>query len=122
MKTADWRQVILDEGILREPTPDPGRIVLWQPGEVADGVRYWKRISNVPGARIVVEHGVCMTAATMLPARQKGGLVGKLFGWLRRPKGEHAWLLPGGGYAVQAGERHNDLVLVWPETETLVLE
>ena len=31
MKVPDWRQLTLDEGILKEPIPDDDRIVFWLP-------------------------------------------------------------------------------------------
>jgi tetratricopeptide (TPR) repeat protein len=118
MTNPDWRTVELDEGIVREPTPDANRIVLWLPGAVEAGYRNWERITTAPGAQVVVDGGICTIEATSMPARQKiHGFFGKLLEMLRKPAGHHFWLLPNRGYAEQTGERQSGLLLVWAEDD-----
>jgi tetratricopeptide (TPR) repeat protein len=119
MSKLDWRTVALGPGVLREPTPDAGRIVFWMPGGEEHGFEHWERIANVPGAEIAVEQGLCFTQATSLTARRKThGFFGKLLAGLKKPAGDSAWLLPSGGYAEQVGERQAGLLLVWFEDES----
>src|SRR5947209_5532763 len=114
MTKLDWRMVDLEQGVLREPTPDENRIILWLPGQVAQGFRHWERITNVPGAEVAVEQGICSVPAVSMPARQKlWGLLGKIFPWLGKPAGPETWLLPTGGYVEKAGERETGLFLIW---------
>ena len=82
----DWQQLELDAGVLREPSPDASRIVLWIPDEQDGGFRHWERVSSVPGADIAAGQGTLATAATSVRVRQKvGGLFGKLLQPFRRP-------------------------------------
>jgi tetratricopeptide (TPR) repeat protein len=119
MGNLDWRTVELDPGVWREPTPDETRIILWLPGNVENGYRHWERISNVPEAKIAVAQGLCTLEASSMPARQKlRGPLGRVLDWFRKHAGPHAWLLPHGGYAEQAGERQSGLLLAWAEEET----
>jgi tetratricopeptide (TPR) repeat protein len=119
MKLPDWRNVNLDAGVLREATPDPGRIVLWLPGGCHGGVRLWERIGNLPGADVTAAQGLCATAATSVRAAQRaGGLLGKLLARWRRAAAGPTWVLPNGASAEQQGERQTDLVLAWPEDES----
>src|SRR5271166_4085461 len=114
MAKLDWQTVELHQGVYREPSPDENRIVLWILGN-SDGVfRFWDRVSNVPGAKIVEEQGVCNTEAACLPARQKiAGVFGKLFNVFRRTGDGTSWLVPSGGSAEQAGERISGMMLIW---------
>src|SRR5262245_31780740 len=122
MPTPAWRTLALDAGVLREPAPEPDRLVLWLPGPAEAGFRRWERIGNVPGAEVFVEQGVCATAATALPVRQPvRGLLGKLLGRFRKAADAVTWVLPNGGQAEPAGERQTDLLLTWPEDEAALL-
>src|SRR5262249_60650003 len=95
--------LVLAAGWWRDQAPETSRIILWLPGNSDNRFQHWERISNVPGAEIAQEQGLCFTQATSMPARQKRrGFVGSIFSKLRKP-GEDAWLLPTGGYAEQAG-------------------
>jgi tetratricopeptide (TPR) repeat protein len=108
----------LGEGVLREPVPDEGRIVLWLPGEHGGGFRHWERVASVPGAAVTEVEGVCSTAATLVRARQRvRGFFGKLLG-LGKAGGDATWVLPNGEAAEQAGERQTDLLLVWADADT----
>jgi tetratricopeptide (TPR) repeat protein len=119
MRTPDWRSLVVDDGVLREPTPDPGRLVLWLPGGRDGGFRLWERVGTVPRAEVTVAGGVCAAAATSVPVRQRaGGLIAKLFRRCRVPSGGQAWTLPDGTSAEQAGPRQTGLVLAWAEDET----
>jgi tetratricopeptide (TPR) repeat protein len=116
MTTVDWRTVDLDKGVLREPTPDISRVVLWVPDEVDNGFQHWERISNVPGAEVIQEQEIFSTEATCMPARQRmHGFLGSLFAKLRRPSGDSTWLLPTGKFAEQTGQRQSGFLLVWSE-------
>src|SRR5262249_37732870 len=97
MSKPDWRHLNVDPGVLREPTPDDTRLVLWLPGEFGPGTRDWERISNVPGAAVTREQGLCALPATALRARQKVlGCLGKFWLGFRKPGGSQSWLLPNG--------------------------
>jgi tetratricopeptide (TPR) repeat protein len=73
---------------------------------------------------LVTNHqGLCLSAATALPARQRiRGVLGKLLGRFWPAQGNGIWLLPNGDSAEQCGERQTDLLLVWPEDNTSPLE
>src|SRR5262249_24365711 len=122
MKKPDWRNLNLDEGVLREPLPDDQRVVLWLPGGLYGGYRHWERVGTVPGAGVTVAQGVCATPATAIRARQRvGGFFGRLLQRFRKGPGEQTWVLPNGESAEQAGERQTDLVLAWAEDDTVPL-
>ena len=123
MARLEWRTLELDKGVYREPTPDASRIILWLPGKVDNGFQYWERLTNIPGAEIVEEQGICFTQATSMPARQKmRGFIGRLFSRLRKPAANTAWLLPTGGFAEQLEERQTGLLLAWAEAESGTLD
>jgi tetratricopeptide (TPR) repeat protein len=119
MKVPDWRQLTLDEGILKEPIPDDDRIVFWLPANGESERPHWERISSLPRAPISLEQGICATPATLLRARQQErGLLGKLWSRFRREDGAaQVWVLPNGASAEQCGNRQTDLVLAWAEDE-----
>ncbi len=119
MTKIDWQALALNKEVLREPSPDGSRIILWLRGQRIKGHQHWERITNVPGAEVAQEQGLCFTQATSLPARQKlKSLVGRLLDRFRQPAGSTSWLLPTGGLAEQAGERQSGLLLVWGDEET----
>ena len=80
MKTPDWGNLALGEGVLREPVREGNRLVFWLPASRDQDFQYWERIGTVPRAEIKVEHGICMTPATSVQTRQRleKGLLGKL--------------------------------------------
>src|SRR5947209_6343821 len=109
-----WDTLDLAAGVLREPVPEPGRLVLWLPGPAAAGLRPWERLGTVPGAAVQPQDGLCATAATAVAARQRlGGWLATLLGRWRRPTASPTWLLPDGQRVEQVGERQTDLLLVW---------
>src|SRR5271168_2231049 len=113
MTLPDWRTLDLDEGNLREKTVDPQHLVLWLPRGSEGALRHWERIGNLPGAPVVVLQGLGATTATSVRASQRiRSFFGKLFGRRSEPH-EQTWMLPGGGDAVQEGERQTNLLLVW---------
>jgi tetratricopeptide (TPR) repeat protein len=64
------------------------------------------------------EGGLCATAATAVPARQRvKGVLGKLLGRLREAKASRTFVLPTGESVEQCGERASDMILVWTEDE-----
>jgi tetratricopeptide (TPR) repeat protein len=121
MNVPDWRTVTLDEGILCEVTPDPGRLVLWLPLGSEDGLRLWHRLSPVPGAPVSEVQGLCATPATVVRARQRRSLVARLLARWRGAAAAPTWILPDGTVAEQQGERQTDLLLVWSATEAAIL-
>jgi tetratricopeptide (TPR) repeat protein len=123
MKIPDWRKLVFEEGVVPEPVPDGGRIVLWLRGGQEGGYQYWERIGSVARAEITAGQGLCATPATSVRTRQRTrGFFGKLFGRLGEGKADQVWTLPNGESAEQCGERLTDLVLVWPEDESKPLD
>ena len=85
----DWRNLVLEEGILREAIPDAGRIVLWLPGDRDTSFQYWEPIANAARGEIAAAEGLCTTGATSILARQRiGGLMGHL--WHRLGGSRHS--------------------------------
>jgi tetratricopeptide (TPR) repeat protein len=119
MNQPDWKNIELDEGVLREPVAEADRLVIWLP--VEEGAdRLWERISTSPRAGLGEVQGVCAIAANAVRARPKAkGLLRKLF---RGSTGDQSWLLPGGGSAEQVGERQTDLALAWSADEAAPLD
>jgi tetratricopeptide (TPR) repeat protein len=116
MNPPDWRSVALEEGIVREASPDAGRIVLWLPRDRDASFQYWERIGNAARAEIRDEEGVYTTTVSSLRARQSlGGVVGQLWNRLRGSRHQRDFQLPSGAAAQQCGERQSDLLLVWPK-------
>jgi tetratricopeptide (TPR) repeat protein len=119
----DWRQVALHPGVLREPGPDDGRLVVWLPAEQDASYQYWQRIGSVPRAAITQHQGLSAIAATAIRARQLvRGRFGGLLRRFRRGLKEGDWLLPNGDTAEQCGERQTDLLLVWTENQSQPLD
>jgi len=110
----DWEHMALHPGILREPDPQEGRLVLWVPTERDGTYQHWLRVSSVARATMAEHRGLYATPATALRARQP---VRRFFGTLlhrfRRAKREDAWLLPNGETAEECGDRQTGLLLVW---------
>jgi tetratricopeptide (TPR) repeat protein len=116
MNQPDWREFALEEGMLTEPAADGARLVLWLATDRDASFQYWERIGNVPRAAVEVDGGLCTTTAASIRARQRvGGVAGRLWYRLTAPKRARHFLLPNGASADQCGDRQNDVVLVWPE-------
>ena len=82
MKLPDGRPLVVDEGVLFEPSSE-GSIVLWLPGQRTGGYKHWERVVVAARATIATDQGVCSIAAASVPVRQRlGGSLGKL---LQRP-------------------------------------
>ena len=64
MRTPDWGNLVLGDGILREPAHEGSRMVFWLPASRDREFQYWERIGTVPRSEIKVQHGVCTTPAT----------------------------------------------------------
>jgi len=124
MRTPDWGNLVLGDGILREPAREGNRMVFWLPVSRDQEFQYWERIGTVPRAEIKLEHGVCTTPATSVRARQKlgGSLLGRLARKLTRTGGDETWTLPNGQPVEKCGERKTDLLLAWPEDESTALD
>ena len=85
MTKIDWQALALNKEVMREPSPDGSRIILWLRGQRIKGYQHWERITNVPGAEVAQEQGLCFTQATSLPARQKlKSMVGRLLDRFRQ--------------------------------------
>lgn len=119
----DWSRIVLHSGILREAVPEKSRLVVWMPGESDGRYRYWSRISTVPHPTIERRDGLCSTAVTSRKARQP---IPRFFDFLlqffRRTAADQMWSLPNGEQAEPCGERQSDLLLVWTEDESLILD
>src|SRR5216683_500915 len=123
MRIPDWRKLVFDAGVLPETVPEGGRIVLWLPSGREGGCQQWERIGTVARAEVTTEQGVCATAATSIRARQlTRGFFRNLFQRFRDANGDHVWELPNGQSAEQRGEMHTDLLLVWAEDDTVILD
>jgi hypothetical protein len=97
MSLPNWRTLDLDDGVLREATPDPTRLVLWLPEGSRGGVRLWQRVGNLPGAAVIAVGGLHATAATSIRAApRRGGLLGRLLGRLGASAEAPGWVLPNG--------------------------
>src|SRR5581483_4953844 len=98
----DWRAVNVDEGILREETPETNRAVFWLPGAVEGRRRRWDRVSTIAGAEFRPAPGLGAAAATLVQASQhRRGLLAGLAARLRTPAGATSWTLPTGETAEQ---------------------
>ncbi len=119
MRTPDWRNLVLGEGILSEPPREDNRVVLWLPTNRDREFQYWERIGTVPRGEIQAELGICAMPATSIRARQRlrVGFLGKLTRKLVGAGGEESWTLPNGQAAERAGERKTDLALAWPQDD-----
>ena len=121
MKLPDGRPLVVDAGILQEPSSE-GCVILWLPGESTAGYRHWERVATAARAAVTTVHGVCSIAATSVPIRRRlGGSLGKLLGGLSGSQADRAWTLPGGAAAEQCGARRSDLRLAWAEDATTPL-
>ena len=121
MKLPDGRPLVVDAGILNEPSSE-ACVILWLPGESAGGYRHWERVATVARAAVTTVNGVCSIAATSVPLRQRlGGSLGKLLDSLSGSRADRAWTLPGGAAAEQCGARRSDLRLAWAEDATAPL-
>ncbi len=120
IRLPDLTPQALDAGVMREPTAEADRLVLWRRGPCAADFQQWERISSVARADITCEHGLCSVPATAAPARQR---LHGLFARLRqrwRAGGSSRLLLPNGLTAEPCGARQSGL-LVWAEEAGLVL-
>jgi tetratricopeptide (TPR) repeat protein len=115
----DWQQFHLDHGVLREPSPDRSRLVLWLRRPAENGARRWERVSNVSGAEIGGDNGVFATAATTIQAQERGGVFGRLLRSFRKSTEATTWVLPVGGTAEQVGTRQTDAILAWSDAGPL---
>ena len=122
MPLPDGQPLVVNAGILQEPSPE-GCVILWLPGESAGGYRHWERVATVARAVISTTEGVCAVPATSVPLRQRlGGSLGKLLRGLSGSQADRAWTLPGGAAAEQCGARRSDLRLVWAADATASLD
>src|SRR5262249_12928815 len=123
MSLPNWQNLAVDDGILREPVAEKGRIVLWLPGASNSNFREWRRLANVPRAGIVLEQGIASTPATVVCVRQQvQGFIGGLFQRFRRTSDDATWSLPNGEVAQQYGQRRTDVFLAWAEGNTRPLD
>jgi tetratricopeptide (TPR) repeat protein len=121
MGVRDWRNVVVEDGVLSEPNPEGNRVALWLPGSRNGGFQEWERVHSLPHSEFTVEPGVSAAAATSIQVRQPiRGFLGKLLGSWRNS--DHAWVLPNGQPADQFGERKNDLLIVWADDEARSLD
>src|SRR5271165_3124477 len=106
MNPPDWRTFALDKKLVLENSADASRLVVWVPGDRDRDFQYWDRIGSVARAEVTSDDGLCTTAATLVPARQRiRRSLGKFFDSLRKSKGTRHFLLPDGASSEQCGER-----------------
>jgi hypothetical protein len=106
----------LIEGILREPSPDENRLIVWIPEAIGAKPQVWERVSNVAGAEIFEYQGIYSTAAVSMRAcAKKAGFIGGLIRHFRQQSESRTWILPNGQEAEQTGTRRTDLLLVWSD-------
>ena len=123
MKLPNWQHLELDPNILREPSPDQHRIIIWLPIGKESGKHHWQRISNVPGAEITAVQHIRATAATSIRAHQQvRGLLERLLFVFGKKQGAQTWVLPNGETVDQYGERQSNLMLVWGAEEANPLD
>jgi|SRR5260370_1184706 len=62
MPTLAWQKLELFKGILREPSLDGNRLIIWIPEAIEGKAQSWERVSNIAGAEISEDRGVYSTA------------------------------------------------------------
>ena len=62
MPTLAWQKLELFKGILREPSPDGSRLIVWIPGAIGEKAQKWERVSNIAGAETSEDRGIYSTA------------------------------------------------------------
>src|SRR5207244_10450738 len=97
MSIPGWHTVVLNEGVVPEPSAGDGRIVLWLPDDRDGTFRHWQRVATAANAAVTCADGLCMSAATLVPVRQRlRGWIGRLLaGWIKAG-GDNCWTLPTG--------------------------
>jgi hypothetical protein len=114
MSSANWYNVILAPGVLREHALDDDRLVLWLATSRERRFQDWMRISAFFRDAIETSGELWIAAVQTLTARQHiAGWMSKLFCWRGQAVAKAAWVLPTGQVAYQCGERRNDLKMVW---------
>jgi tetratricopeptide (TPR) repeat protein len=117
------RTLVLYDGVVLEPIPELDRLVLWVSTGGDQRFRYWERIATVPRASIRVEDGLCFTAATVIPCRQRISTgLNKLLSGLRKRTTNQTWVMPNGEAVEQVGDRRNDALLVWSEEDGILVD
>lgn len=123
MPVPDWRKLVLNDGVVPEPTPDNSRLVLWLRGVREGGVQHWERVGSVARAEHPVEAGVGGAAAIAIRAQQQiRGFFAKLLARFSKTEAEGTWLLPSGESVQQVGAKQTDLILVWAVDESIALD
>ncbi len=114
MSKCNWQELELFEGILREPSPDESRLIVWIPESIGGKSQDWERVSNVAAAKIFEDQGIYSTPAVSIRAgAQKSGLMRRLIRSFHQQSKSQTWILPNGQEAEQSGNRRTDLLLVW---------
>lgn len=124
MRSVDWKNLSLNDGVLAEPVRDDGRITLWLPADADGEFQYWDRIVTPARPEATAEQGVAATpaAATRARVRISDGLLGKLARKLSRRATESTWILPNGKEVERCGERRADVALAWPAEDAATLD
>jgi tetratricopeptide (TPR) repeat protein len=114
----DSRVWELDESVLTEPIPGTGQVALWRPTEHEEGPPCWERVAPLERAGFAAAPGLRAVPATLIRARQLGGLFRR---WFRRTGGQ-PWILPNGRTAEQLTDRRKDLLLIWSEDTAMPID
>ena len=113
-RLARWRRVAFGAGVLREPAPGDGRLILWVRTSVTRDTSIG--IASPPCA--VRSRACAVGFRPSSPRRSEhrqriGRLSCRFLRWFRRASDDRLWLLPDGGSAERVGQRETDLLLVW---------
>ena len=125
MQIPDWRTLILADGILPEPMPVSGQLVLWIPEDSGQQFQNWRRVNVVARAEVQMRQGICAVAASAIRARQslvQPRLLDRLRSRFQKTPSDPDWQLPGGQTADQFGQRQTNLLLVWSESPSANLD
>jgi len=125
MQIPDWRTLTLSDGILPEPMPGSGQLVLWIPEQHTAEFQDWRRVNVVARAEVQLRGGICAVAASASHARQslvQPGLWDKLRSRLQKTPSDPDWQLPNGAGANQFGSRQTNLLLAWSSQPAVNLE
>jgi tetratricopeptide (TPR) repeat protein len=123
MSKPGWPEFELFKGILREPSLEQNRLIVWIPEGIGGKKQSWERVSNVAGTEISEDLGIYSTAAVSIRACPKSaGFISGLILRFRQQSESQTWILPDGQEAEQIGTRRTDLLLVWSDEAAPLLD
>jgi tetratricopeptide (TPR) repeat protein len=118
MSDTAWPEFTFVGGVLREPTPNDGQLILWLQGERSGSTRLWERlvITREPAP----DPDWWEMAGTSIEAHERiHGFFGRLWKkWIGVVDGD--WILPNGSSAQRVGASKKDCLVVWTRGEGAV--